>query len=157
MLQEGAFGTNTKPQIITNQILDNLDIKYENEYDCKYYAVDNYLVDYNLMIEVMGDYWHSNPLSYENTDQLNEVQRTRITKDKAKHTYLLNNYNINVLYLWETDLYVNPELCEELIKKYIDCNGQIENYNSFNYHMEENTITLNDNIIYPFYEDAVNA
>lgn len=157
MLQEGAFGTNTKPQIITNQILDNLDIKYENEYDCKYYAVDNYLVDYNLMIEVMGDYWHSNPLSYENTDQLNEVQRTRITKDKAKHTYLLNNFNINVLYLWETDLYVNPELCEELIKKYIDCNGQIENYNSFNYHMEENTIALNDNIIYPFYEDAVNA
>lgn len=157
MLQDGTFSTNTKPQIITNQLLDNLNIKYENEYDCKYYSIDNYIVDYDLMIEVMGDYWHSNPMSYDDIDQLNKVQKGRIPKDKAKNTYIKNQYNINILYLWETDLYTQPKLCEHLIEKYINNGGELENYNSFNYHIEDETIVLNNELIYPYYEDAVNA
>lgn len=39
-----------------------MNIKYINEKTFKYYSVDNYLVDYNLIIEIMGDYFHANPI-----------------------------------------------------------------------------------------------
>ena len=56
-----------------------------------------------------------------------------MAKDKRKHTFIKNKYGIEVLYLWETDVNENLELCKELIKLYIKNNGILENYHSFNY------------------------
>ena len=44
----------------------------------------------------------------------------------------------------------------ELIKKYIQKDGVLENYHSFNYHINDGILTLNNNIITP-YQDIVNA
>ena len=52
---------NSKIQLKINSILDELKINYEREKIFEYYAADNYLNDFNLIIEVMGDYWHGNP------------------------------------------------------------------------------------------------
>lgn len=141
--------TLTKPQVIINDLLNTNNIVYRNEESFIYYAVDNYLVDNNLIIEVMGDYWHSNPLKF---DQINETQRKNIIRDKAKHSFLLNQYGIDVLYLWEKDILKNPKLCWLLIKSYIDNNGVLENYHSFNYFMEGDTIFLKDDLIIPYQE-----
>ena len=56
--------TNTSIQIAINDILDNLNINYQREYPLDYYSCDNFLIDYNIIIEVMGDYWHGSPLKY---------------------------------------------------------------------------------------------
>ena len=64
---------NSKIQLIINDILDKNKIKYEREYFIKYYSIDNYLLDYNLMIEVMGNYWHSNPVRYNEDKYLMNV------------------------------------------------------------------------------------
>ena len=125
---------NTKPQIIINELLDEMGIKYDNEANFTYYSIDNYLPDYNLIIEVMGDYWHSSPLKYS-LDNINDMQKRRIIKDKAKHTYIKNNYNIEILYLWENDIYENIDLCKKLISSYIHNSGCLENYHSFNYYI----------------------
>lgn len=148
-LKNNYFETNTRPQMIINSILDDLGIKYENEKNYTYYAVDNYLCDYNLIIEVMGDYWHSNPYVFDN-DKLNNIQLNRIPKDKSKHSYIKNNYNIEILYLWESDIIDNPELCKMLIKQYINSDGILENYNSFNYSNVGENILLKENIIIPY-------
>ena len=148
ILESGVINTNTKPQIMINEILDNMGIAYVNEKAYKYFTVDNYLPKYNLIIEVMGDFWHCNPLKY--TDKLYEIQNKRIPKDKAKHTYFENNYNIEILYLWENDIYENPYLCERLIKQYIKSKGKLQNYHSFNYHITKNKLLLNNNIIIPY-------
>lgn len=103
----------------------------------------------NLMIEVMGDFWHTNPLKY-NKENLRDIQKKRIPRDKAKHTYIRNKYNIEILYLWENDIYNNIELCELLIKEYIKSNGNLKNYHSFNYIINDGEIVLNDEIIIPF-------
>lgn len=66
--------TLTKPQVIINDLLNVNGVVYRNEEPFIYYAVDNYLVDSNLIIEVMGDYWHSNPLKF---NQINETQRKK--------------------------------------------------------------------------------
>lgn len=122
----------------------------------KYYAIDNYLTDYNLMIEVQGDYWHCNPTIF--TDKMRKNQFDRISKDKSKHTYVKNKYNIEILYLWEDDLYKNEELCKKLIQLYIRNKGILLNYNSFNYHLnEDNTMSINSEIIIPYQNRKVNT
>ena len=147
---EGKITRKTKPQLFTNQILDELEVKYLNEKQFKYYSVDNYLEDYNLIIEVMGDYFHANPLRYEYS-KLNKMQLKDIVRDARKHTYIKRYYNVNILYLWENDINKNIEKCKKLIMHYIEHNGDISDYNSFNYKLIENKLTLNKNIISPFY------
>lgn len=155
ILENRQLDTNTKPQQIINDALKNMRVSYINEKGFEYYAVDNYLNEYNLIIEVMGDFWHCNPLKYSSSNDY-DIHKKRIPRDKAKHTYFKDNYNIEILYLWEDDIYNNLNICKALINKYINNNGILENYHSFNYHLENNNLILNDNIIIP-YQDMVNA
>ena len=155
ILENKKIDTNTKPQQIINDLLDYMKTNYINEHGFRYYAVDNYLNDYNLVIEVMGDFWHCHPLKYTK-ENMKDIHKKRIPRDKAKHTYFKNNYNIEILYLWEDDIYNNLDVCESLINKYINNNGILENYHSFNYHIEDDNLILNENIIIP-YQDMVNA
>lgn len=126
----------SKPQQMINNLLDEMSIKYIGEYDCKYYLIDQYLTEYNLMIEVQGDFWHCSPL-LSNKSNTSGIKNNKL-KDKRKHSYIKNNYNIEVLYLWETDVNENIELCKKLIELYIKNNGKLENYHSFNYILNEN-------------------
>ena len=57
--------TLTIPQLQLNTILQELEVKYKNEEVFGHYSLDNYLYEENLMIEVMGDYWHCNRLIYD--------------------------------------------------------------------------------------------
>ena len=142
---------NSKIQLKINSILDELKINYEREKIFEYYAADNYLNDFNLIIEVMGDYWHGNPIRYnENKYTLNSIQDRTIIKDKQKKSYITNKYGIKILYLWETDINKNEELCKKLIQEYINCNGVLNNYHSFNYSITESSLSLNSNIITPY-------
>ena len=145
---------NTKPQLIVNKWLDEMNIKYTNEKTLKYYSLDNYLDDYNLAIEVNGDFWHSNPTIYQDINKLFDVQKNRIPKDKAKRTYCFNK-GVYILYLWEKDINNHSELCKNLIQLFIDNNGIIKNYNSFNYYLENGQILLNTNIVYPYFEKYI--
>lgn len=152
-LQNGCFDTETIPQKIINDILDEIDVKYCREKSFEYYAVDNYLLDYDLIVEVQGDYWHANPLKY--TSSLTNIQYRRVNKDKAKHSYFKNQYNIEILYLWESDIIKRKDVCIELIKKYISSNGILHNYHSFNYYIDNNKLLLNDNTIIPYQDMSI--
>lgn len=141
----------SKIQLSVNSMLDKNNISYEREYIIKYYAIDNYLTDSNLMIEVMGDYWHTSPLKYnENKYPISELQQKQLVHDKQKHTQLKNICNSEILYLWEYDIEHRPELCESLILNYIKSDGTLPNYHSFNWSIENNVLFLNKNIITPY-------
>ncbi len=132
----------TKPQQIINDLLLEMSIKYECEYDCKYYLVDNYLTEYNLMIEVQGNFFHCNPtMNIKNSRKLKIIK-----KDKSKHTYIKKYKNIEVLYLWEKDIYEKIDLCKILIGEYINNNGVLNNYHSFNYYLDDNNLQVFDNL-----------
>ena len=134
MYSLGKFPTkNTAPHLKINELLDKLNIKYINEKNYKYYSIDIYLPDFNLAIEIMGDYFHANPLKYKK-EELNSMQLKNIRRDKAKHTYMKKYHNINILYLWEYDINHNLKLCEYLILKYINSKGIMEEYNSYKYN-----------------------
>lgn len=152
LMKNNSVTTLTKPQIIINNLLELNDIRYKNEEPFIYYSVDNYLNEYNLIIEVMGDYWHSNPLKFT---QLNNLQVKNITRDKAKHTFIQKYYGINILYLWENDILKNLDLCYALIDLYIKNDGNLINYHSFNYSLYNNNLVLSSQIIQP-YQDMNN-
>lgn len=141
MLEDGKFShTNTKPQLIVNEILGNMNIDYINEYNVKYYSIDNYLSDYDLFIEVQGDYWHCNPIKFEKPK--NKNQKDRIVRDKAKHKYIKNKYNTEILYLWEYDIIHNIELVKYLIETFVKNKGFLYDYNSYNYKLINNNLEL---------------
>ncbi len=147
-LQNGVFNTvDTKPQLIVNKILDELKIEYEREKILGFYSMDNYLPEYNLVIEIQGDYWHCNPKKYDTP--INNIQCKTISRDKAKHTYLKKYYGIEILYLWESDINKYPELCKQLIVEYITNNGILKDYHSMNYLFKNNTIELQPTLIIP--------
>lgn len=140
----------TKIQLSIDKILEKHKIRYEREYFVGYSQIDNYLCDYNLMIEVQGDYWHVNPLIYNSFGRLiNDTQAKDIIQDKKKHT-LLKNKGIEILYLWESDIKNDIALCEDLILKYIENNGLIENYHSFNWEKIDGELRLKEYIIDPY-------
>ena len=141
----------SKIQLTINDVLDKHNIKYEREYIIKYYAIDNYLTESNLMIEVMGDYWHTSPLKYnEKKYIISELQQNGLKHDKQKHTYIKTHNNVEILYLWEYDIEHNLDMCEALILKYISSNGNLENYHSFNWNYENGILSINNEIIVPY-------
>lgn len=146
----GCFDRQTKPQRIVNSILDTLNIKYTNEYNLKYYSIDNYIDDSGLMIEVMGDYFHANPLLF-NCEKLNDIQNKDVIRDKRKHTYVKRYRKVEILYIWELDTKKNQDVCKKLIEEYIKNDDVLPNYHSFNYHIENDTLKLNDTIINPYF------
>jgi len=84
-------------------IKNNINHKYN--YINKY-QYDFLLFDYNLIIEVQGDYWHGNPNIYSDTDPnlkpLNETQKYKQNLDILKNNYIKNTYKI--ICIWETDI-----------------------------------------------------
>ena len=51
----------TFPHKIILSVLEECKINYRIEELIKYYRLDIYLYDFNLAIEIQGDFWHSNP------------------------------------------------------------------------------------------------
>jgi very-short-patch-repair endonuclease len=142
---------NTKIQLLVNDILDSMSVVYEREKVIGYYSIDNFIPEQNLCIEVMGDYWHANPTRYnEQKYKLSEKQCGWILRDKVKKGYLINHGYNKPLYLWEHDILNNPEVCNKLIQKFLESDGQLENYNSFNYCLLNNELRINSIIIVPY-------
>lgn len=138
--------TMTKPQEKANKILNELKIKYTNEKPYKYYSVDNYLDEYGLIIEIMGDYWHCNRQKLETINK--ELHLDSIRRDKAKHTYFKEYHNLEILYIWESDINNREDVVIELIKKYVSSGGVLENYHSVNYQINNNgDLVLKDDIL----------
>ena len=147
-LENGNIDRNTKLQRIINEMLKDMNVMFVNEKIFDFYAADNYLIDENLIIEVMGDFWHCNPT--KPFKKVYPVQIKRIKGDKTKHDYIRDRFGIEILYLWEDDIYNHPYLCRRLIKEYIKTSGKLVDYNSFNYRIKNNKLLVNENIIpYP--------
>ena len=99
--QSEAFRTkinNSSQPIISNQhiilmgILDDLNIKYVKEYKLGPWSFDIYIEKYKLLIEVNGDWIHS--------------QKHKQIADRAKSTYILEHFpDLKLKYIWEHEFH----------------------------------------------------
>lgn len=153
MIGDGKFPKlNNSLQKKVEALLDKMKIEYIPEFNCKYHAIDLYIPAFNLFIELNGRFWHCDPRVYNEINY--KQQLTRIIQDKRKRRYILNKYNSNILYLWETDINSNIELIEKLIR--LASKQKLKNYQSFNYFVSKDEIQLNKNIIKPYIEYDIN-
>jgi len=116
------------------KIISNLNGKYKNIYygdnEYKFYvwednmnilSPDLYIKDINLVIEFYGDFWHKNPLLYNDKQEfVKEIWKhdiKRIEKIKTK-------YNCDVIIIWEYEYNHNKkETINKVIKKIKDKYG----------------------------------
>lgn len=115
-----AMIQNKKPTKIENKIEDyikSLNINYKKNYRVGRFLVDFYLLDYNLVIECDGDYWHSNPKFYDSKN-LDKIQIKNKDRDNRKEK-LLNENEINFIRLWEHDIHNYFEIVKNKINKSI--------------------------------------
>lgn len=74
-----------------------------------------------ILIEVQGDYWHGNPLLFNEDGlngkrKLNETQKRKIKIDIKKKEFA-ESKNFNVVYIWESDINnCDYKVLEETIK-----------------------------------------
>lgn len=101
---KNSKGTSIEVKIGSLLIENNIkfETQYEVIYDDTYKLYDFYLIEYNLLIEADGDYWHGNPIKF-NKESLNEVQINNIENDNLKNEIAKKN-GYNLIRFWETDI-----------------------------------------------------
>ncbi len=104
----------TSPEIAVNAILLKIGIIYQKQFILNSVIYDFYVPSKNLLIEVDGDYYHANPLIYEQKD-LNGMQKKNVIKDKFK-TSLAIGLGYDLIRIWENDIKKNIQEVEEKLK-----------------------------------------
>lgn len=106
----------TNPERLVRFWLENNNYVFETEKPLvDKYIVDFYLSDFNLVIEVFGDYWHVNPEVYgENLISLNNYQIKQVKKD-AEKIESIKKQGFNLIILWEKE--INEDLQKNITKK----------------------------------------
>ena len=96
---KGNKRTNTLPHRIFRNLLINQKIPFKEEYVLENKSYDFRVYD-KILVEVDGDYWHSNPDKYT---KLNNTQQINKINDKIKNLIAIKNGFI-LLRIWESEL-----------------------------------------------------
>ena len=101
-LQEGRMPKSyTSIEIAIEKILKDNNIPYIHQYRLGKFVFDFKIKD-NILIECDGDYWHSNPLFYNNNNT-NDRQKLIQKRDLLKNQIAKENHYI-LLRFWENDI-----------------------------------------------------
>lgn len=105
-------GKTTNIEKALSDILDSMNLSH-NSQSILYnkFTVDEFLPDYNLVIEANGRYWHGDPRKFPN---LSAKQISIQKRDYSKIPYL-TTCGHRVLVLWEQELLSNIEWCKQEI------------------------------------------
>jgi G:T-mismatch repair DNA endonuclease (very short patch repair protein) len=103
----------TSIELKIENLLNELGIKYEKQHRLSKWVFDFYLPEFNTIIECQGDYWHANPLLFENK-KLNNIQLKNIDRDKRKKLFIGEN-QINSIFLWECEIHSNIEEIKNML------------------------------------------
>jgi len=89
-------------------LLGDLNVGFISQYTICGYNYDYYLPQYNIIIEVDGDFWHCNPTKFPN-GPLFESQEVTIKNDIKKNKICDNINGLTLLRFWESDIKEKPE------------------------------------------------
>lgn len=95
----------TNPEMIFSNMMKEIGVDFEAQKIVGNKIFDFYIPSKNLIVEVHGDYWHSNPLIYEEKD-LNKTQIKNLRNDIFKET-LVKGMGYSMEIIWEYDLINN--------------------------------------------------
>lgn len=85
----------------------------------KFYKLDYYNSEYNLVVEVLGDYWHCNPAIYNHDFYHKNIQKTACDiweDDKKRKNEIINILGCMYIEIWEKDWKLNKDSILSYIK-----------------------------------------
>lgn len=103
----------TWPEAEFVKLMEELNITCESQKIIRLKIYDFFLPDYNIIIEVDGDYFHGNPELFE---EMNKMQKRNIKNDKYKDM-LARGLGYQLERVWENDLKNNYEQVKERFKR----------------------------------------
>ena len=92
----------TEPERVFASMLKEIGVDFELQKVVGKKIFDFYIPSKNMIVEVDGDYWHANPIIYEQKD-LNKIQLRNQKNDKYKETLAKGN-GFKFERVWEYDL-----------------------------------------------------
>lgn len=105
--QHPKYGTSKLEKKFAKEFLKKLNIKYEEQYYAesikRYY--DFYLIDYQVLIEIDGDFFHGYGKVYE---EKSPMQKKNERVDNIKNEWA-GVHGIPLIRIWEHDINDNPE------------------------------------------------
>jgi G:T-mismatch repair DNA endonuclease (very short patch repair protein) len=108
-ITENGWQITSKLENKFSKILDDLEIQYHRQYAVREIKAlyDFYLSDYNILIEVHGDFWHCNPLIERFSIPKYAAQISNVKTDAIKKSWCEKN-KMPLLIFWETDINNRP-------------------------------------------------
>lgn len=101
--------------------LQTLDFKYISSYYINtknhHFIFDFYLPDYNILIEVDGDFWHCNPINH--STPVCKTQEINIKNDQIKNQWAQEN-GYKLLRFWEHDINNNIKQVKQILLEHIN-------------------------------------
>jgi very-short-patch-repair endonuclease len=120
------FGTSKLEQDFAEQFLDTLGVDYIWQFEAKDIGrfYDFYLPKHNLLIEVDGSYYHSDPRVVDES-KLSPMQKKNKRVDEHKNEWALL-HSIPIMRIWEYDIRNNPSGVMKQLKErlYIEDKAQ---------------------------------
>lgn len=111
------YGTSKLEEDFAKEFLDKLGVEYTYQFEAKDIKrwYDFYLPKHNLLIEIDGSYFHSDPrLVKEN--EMNPMQKRNKRVDEYKDKWALM-HGIPIIRFWEKDIRENPKKVMDELKK----------------------------------------
>lgn len=116
------YGTSKLEEDFARDFLDKLGLEYEYQFEAK--GIGRFF-DYRIgqtLIEIDGDYFHSNPLIYEEKD-LNRMQKRNKKIDEYKNTWALT-HGFPIIRIWETDIRKHPDKVMKILVEHFMVNDE---------------------------------
>ena len=104
----------TSIELFVKEFLDENNIPYIFNEMLGEYKPDFQILNTKILIEVNGDYYHCNPMVYENGPK-DEVQIKHVLRDYYKKCYYTYK-GYTILEIWEKDILESPEKVKAIIK-----------------------------------------
>jgi hypothetical protein len=112
----------TLPELLVFEYLSNIEVEFIPQHSVgDILVVDFFIPKYNAVLEVYGDYWHSNPRKYgDGKYPLNEMQQKNKQKDIRRYKVITGKYGYYFYSLWEYDIKNDLENAMNKFFEYID-------------------------------------
>ncbi|WP_163580362.1 DUF559 domain-containing protein [Gracilibacillus saliphilus] len=109
-MQDGKF-KKTQIEKIMERYLNEINVNYKYSFILEKRQYDFHLMDFKVIIECDGDYWHANPKYYPNPENW-QIERIRIDKEKNE---IAKNNGFQIARFREDDIINNFDYVKSII------------------------------------------
>lgn len=97
---------NTKPELQFSEMMRIAGIKFIHQFPLPRFYCDFYLPDYNLIIEIDGDYWHANPAIYLPDDLIGpkKLSARQIWANDSYRSEQIKSHGYGLMRIWASEL-----------------------------------------------------